>query len=53
MTLEARRKTVQAFATSGVDGPRVLLVSNVGGVGLNLQCANIVIFLVRLPLLSH
>ncbi|KAN0128350.1 P-loop containing nucleoside triphosphate hydrolase protein [Lactarius tabidus] len=41
--LRDRRKTLEAFKQSGRDGPRVLLISNVGSVGLNIAFANILI----------
>jgi superfamily II DNA/RNA helicase len=39
---------LEQFKKSGVDGPRVLIVSDVGLTGLNLPCANIMVIVVRL-----
>ena len=47
MTMDARKKALEIFASNEEDAPRVLIVSNVGSVGLNIQFANIIIFLVR------
>lgn len=41
-----RTKTLQEFRSSDRDGPRVLLLSNVGLTGLNLPCANILVIVV-------
>lgn len=41
-----RTKIIQDFRSSGRDGARVLLLSNVGLTGLNLPCANILIVVV-------
>ena len=38
------------FKNSDVNGPRVLILSDVGLTGLNLPCANIMIIVVRLGL---
>ena len=38
-----RTEIIKTFRTSGVDGPRVLLLSSVGETGLNLPCANIMV----------
>jgi SNF2 family DNA or RNA helicase len=40
---------IDAFRRAGPTGPRVLIVSQVGNQGLNLDCANILIILVRAP----
>ncbi|KAK7677244.1 hypothetical protein QCA50_019838 [Cerrena zonata] len=45
MTVARRTKVIHQFRTSGVDGPRVLLVSIVGTTGLNLPFANILVSL--------
>jgi SNF2 family DNA or RNA helicase len=49
-----RRNTVlDAFRTSTCEsGPRVLILSGVGIVGLNLACANILVVMVRAMLVS-
>lgn len=47
-----KKGAIERFKTSGRDGARVLLMSSVGTVGLNLTCAHIVIFLVRIPLFT-
>jgi SNF2 family DNA or RNA helicase len=49
-----RRNTVlDAFRTSTREsGPRVLILSGVGIVGLNLACANILVVMVRAMLVS-
>ena len=41
-----RMATLEKFKSSGHDGPRVLLVSNVGSVGLNIAFANILVIVV-------
>lgn len=41
-----RIATLEQFKSSGHDGPRVLLVSNVGSVGLNIAFANILVIVV-------
>ena len=46
MTLSQRKAVIEEFRQSGLDGPRVLLMSPVGIVGLNLDCANILIMIV-------
>lgn len=51
MTVARRTKVIHQFRTSGVDGPRVLLVSIVGTTGLNLPFANILVSLVCIPFL--
>ena len=43
-----RSAAIQRFKDGGRDKARVLLMSSVGTVGLNLTCAHIVIFLVSL-----
>jgi RecG-like helicase len=43
-----KNEVLERFRDSGVDGPRVLIVSDVGLTGLNLPCANIMIIVVRL-----
>lgn len=42
-----RVATLEEFKNSGRDGPRVLLLSNVGSIGLNIAFANILIIVVR------
>lgn len=42
-----RIATLERFRSSGRDGPRVLLISNVGSVGLNIAFANILVIVVR------
>lgn len=42
-----RVATLEAFKNSGRDGPRVLLISSVGSLGLNIAFANILIIVVR------
>ena len=44
--MHQRHRIIQRFHEAGRDDPRVLLMSSVGTVGLNITCANIVIFLV-------
>jgi len=46
MPFEKRATNVERFRTEPLIS--VLIFSSVGGVGLNLSCANIIIFLVRL-----
>lgn len=46
MSMAKRTKILQQFRDSGVDGPRVLIISKVGATGLNLAHANILISLV-------
>jgi superfamily II DNA/RNA helicase len=41
-----RSKRLEEFKSSGREGVRVLLISNVGAVGLNIAFANILIILV-------
>jgi len=41
-----RITTLEAFKSSRRDGPRVLLISNVGSLGLNIAFANILIIVV-------
>jgi hypothetical protein len=52
-----RTAILKSFQDSGVDDARVLVMSNVGTTGLNLQCANIMVVMVRHPIpscaLSH
>ncbi len=47
-----RTKTLSAFRASGRDGPRVLIISQVGSVGLNIEFANVLVLLVSFGLLS-
>lgn len=47
-TSAARTRIVNQFRTSGADGIRVLVLSNVGQTGLNLPCANVMIIVDRL-----
>lgn len=42
-----RVKNLEKFKNSGRDGPRVLVVSNVAALGLNIAFANILVILVR------
>ena len=45
--MKRRLESLSAFRTSTKNsGPRVLILSNVGVVGLNLACANIMVILV-------
>lgn len=46
MSLDARSRAIREFQEAGRDGPRVMVLSNVGITGLNLACANIIIVLV-------
>ena len=41
-----RIQNLQNFMTADREGPRVLIISNVGSIGLNIHKANIVIFFV-------
>ena len=50
---EQRAEKVEQFKRSGRDGPRVLLVSSIGGEGLNLPMANILIIIVRFLFSYH
>lgn len=55
MTQQQRGKVLEAFRASG--GTRVLLLSNVGATGLNLDVANILVIIVSvkcffLPLIN-
>lgn len=43
-----RTKRIKQFKDGGPDDPRVLVLSGVGLVGLNLACANILILMVGL-----
>ncbi|KAG1891850.1 P-loop containing nucleoside triphosphate hydrolase protein [Suillus fuscotomentosus] len=43
LSISTRTDVIAQFKSSGRDGPRVLLISNVGLTGLNLPCANILI----------
>lgn len=43
----ARAAALKAFEQGGRDDPRILILSNVGMVGLNIACANILIIVVR------
>ncbi|KAG2336606.1 hypothetical protein BDR05DRAFT_896483 [Suillus weaverae] len=43
LSMSARTKLISQFKGSGRDGPRVLIMSNIGLTGLNLPCANILI----------
>ena len=45
MTLVNRTKTINDFRSA--DGPHVLLISQVGNTGLNLDFANVMIVIVR------
>lgn len=48
MTPKKRQDAIETFRNSTPEaGCRVLILSNVGVVGLNLACANIMIILVR------
>ena len=42
-----RTEKLREFRESGRNGVRVLLMSSVGSVGLNIACANILIIVVR------
>ncbi|KAJ3525636.1 hypothetical protein NM688_g8374 [Phlebia brevispora] len=44
MSLKKRAENLAKFMNSDANGPRVLLVSNIGTVGLNIDKANILIF---------
>jgi hypothetical protein len=46
-TQRKRVETLQEFKRSGRDGPRVLLISSVGALGLNIAFANILVIVVR------
>jgi hypothetical protein len=48
MSQSARTKIVNQFTFSGVDGPRVLIMSNVSQTGLNLPCTNFLVIIVRI-----
>lgn len=50
-SLQERQKAITAFREASADGPRVLILSNVGTAGLNLAFACIIVCLVRLRLL--
>src|SRR5882724_9305841 len=43
LTAKQRQDSVTKFRQSNSDGPRVLILSEVGIVGLNLPCANILL----------
>ncbi|KAG1834958.1 P-loop containing nucleoside triphosphate hydrolase protein [Suillus subalutaceus] len=43
LSMSTRTDVIAQFKSSGRDGPRVLIISNVGLTGLNLPCANILI----------
>ncbi|KAG1772200.1 P-loop containing nucleoside triphosphate hydrolase protein [Suillus placidus] len=43
LSMSARTNIISQFKSSGRDGPRVLIMSNIGLTGLNLPCANILI----------
>jgi SNF2 family DNA or RNA helicase len=45
MTVAQRAKALQHFRTP--DGPDVMIISHVGGTGINLDFANVLIVLVR------
>lgn len=47
LSQKKRVDMLREFRQSGREGARVLLISNVGAVGLNIACANILIILVR------
>lgn len=53
LSVAIRTSVVEKFKASGVDGPRVLILSDVGLTGLNLPCANILIIAVRLYIFPH
>ena len=46
MSLQARKAVLKQFRDSGWDGPRVLIMSSVGVVGVNLDFACILIMVV-------
>ena len=46
-TMKQRHRILQKFHEAGRNDARVLLMSAVGSVGLNITCAHIVIFLVN------
>ena len=48
ISVAQRARVLRDFMASDRDGVRVLIVSNVGSVGLNIDRANILIFYVRL-----
>lgn len=47
MNQKKRVQVLNEFRYSDRKGARVLLISNVGSVGLNIACANILIIVVR------
>lgn len=47
MSQKKRVELLNEFRHCGRDGARVLLISNVGSVGLNIACAHILIIVVR------
>jgi SNF2 family DNA or RNA helicase len=47
MSQNKRVELLKEFRNCNRDGACVLLISNVGSVGLNISCANIVIIVVR------
>jgi SNF2 family DNA or RNA helicase len=46
MTQQQRNKVLRRFRSNDGSTPRILLLSNVGAIGLNLDIANIVIIIV-------
>ncbi|KAG1763002.1 P-loop containing nucleoside triphosphate hydrolase protein [Suillus placidus] len=48
LSMSARTDIISQFKSSGRDGPRVLIMSNIGLTGLNLPCANILIIVVSI-----
>lgn len=50
---QERIANLEAFKNSGRDGPRVLLLSSVGAIGLNIAFANILIIVVRVVSVKH
>ena len=47
MSQQKRVEVLNQFRFCDRNGARVLLISNVGSVGLDIACANILIFVVR------
>ncbi|KAH9019860.1 P-loop containing nucleoside triphosphate hydrolase protein [Lactarius pseudohatsudake] len=45
MSQQERKSTLEKFKNSGRDGPRVLLISNIGSIGHNIAFANILIIM--------
>ena len=53
MSMKARDEALKSFsAKTSRDGQRVLLMSEVGTVGLNIDCANVIIFIVCIGTLT-